>query len=79
MDEAMKMGPHDGISAFMRRDQRALFSWPLGLSPKTAVHTPGRETEPDHAGPLNLDLSLQNCKEINFRCLGHRLSLRSPS
>ena len=38
--------------------------------------------EPDRAGTLILDFSLQNCKKINFCCLSpliHGILLRSPS
>ena len=42
---------------------------------EVAVCKPERELslEPNHAGPLILDFSLQNCEKINLGCLSHQV------
>ena len=71
----MRVGPQDGISAFIRRNTRQLaLLWSLSLSAmwehreKATVYKPGRKYSPgpDYSSTLILDFQPPDCEKTNF-------------
>ena len=67
----MKWGPYDGISAFVKRDDRVLafFSMPCEMQTPTSQRQSYQKLTIE--APESWTSSLQNYGKINFCCLSH--------